>query len=221
MCRFPVFETGSADRTAGACHRGPAEPELLPGNGGVPLIVAMACGYLGRGMLQIDPAQRARPATGRTATPSERPVAVTQQPSARYRHWPFRLVDIFRSGDCNTLIAVPIKKPRTYRSAPQGGAAGAIPIKIMYGAAKKTCELPPTTPGNPQEPLVAPLPAAIYGCGSQARRAHRCYWRPCRQCCTSASAASLRSTLMSSMSFCRHGRPLRRRGRSCARWRSL
>ena len=31
MCRFPAFETGSADRTAGACRRGPAEPELLPG----------------------------------------------------------------------------------------------------------------------------------------------------------------------------------------------
>jgi hypothetical protein len=35
MCRFPAFETGSADRTADACRRGLAEPELLPDNGGV------------------------------------------------------------------------------------------------------------------------------------------------------------------------------------------
>ena len=49
MCRFPAFETGSVDRTAGACRRGPAEPELPPANGGVPLILAMACGYPGTG----------------------------------------------------------------------------------------------------------------------------------------------------------------------------
>jgi hypothetical protein len=28
MGRFPALETGSVDRTAGACRRGPAEPEL-------------------------------------------------------------------------------------------------------------------------------------------------------------------------------------------------
>ena len=32
-------------------------------------MLAMACGYLGTGMLQIHPAQRARPTTGRTAPP--------------------------------------------------------------------------------------------------------------------------------------------------------
>jgi len=49
MCRFPAFETGSVDPTAGDCRRMTAEQELLPGNGGEPLMLGIACGYLGTG----------------------------------------------------------------------------------------------------------------------------------------------------------------------------
>ncbi len=69
MCRFPAFETGSVDRTAGACRRGPAEPELPPANGGVPLILAMACGYLGTGNAADRPSTAGPADTGRTVTP--------------------------------------------------------------------------------------------------------------------------------------------------------
>jgi len=53
-------------------------------------------------MLQIDPAQRSRPTTGRTVTTIRTAGGGNQQSSARYRHWPFRccsrpVVDMVRS----------------------------------------------------------------------------------------------------------------------------
>ena len=69
ICRFPAFEAGSVDRTGAACRRVPAEPEILPGNGGVPSILAMACGNLGAGNAADRPGTAGPAGNGRTVTP--------------------------------------------------------------------------------------------------------------------------------------------------------
>ena len=49
--RSPDLETGSVDRTAGACRRGPAEPEVLSGHGGVrPMDRALPLSFLFLGL---------------------------------------------------------------------------------------------------------------------------------------------------------------------------
>jgi hypothetical protein len=76
VCRFPAFETGFVDPTAGACRRGPAELELLPGNGDVPLILTMACGYLGTGNAADRPS---------TAGPADNRPNRDPHPNGRWR----------------------------------------------------------------------------------------------------------------------------------------
>ncbi len=51
-------------------------------------------------MLQIDPAQRARPTTGRTVTPIRTAGGGNTALLSRYHHWPFRccpVLDMVRS----------------------------------------------------------------------------------------------------------------------------